>query len=141
MIKKYPLDDFLSCNMFPNGLFYNQQRARNNQARQPQPKGDTMNEQIIETARRNFCAALRCGERNMDIREVFAELLERAVLRRDEATGKWECWSELGAWSANMARGLEARNHSRHCTALTTHDLRSFHCWDVTGLIDELRTA
>lgn len=100
-----------------------------------------MNEQIIETARNNFCDALRCGQRNMNLREAFAELLEQAVLRRDEATGKWECWSELGAWSANMARGLEAWDHSRHCTALTTHDLRSFHCWDVTGLIEELRIA
>lgn len=60
--------------MLPNGLFYNQQRARNNQARQPQPKGDTMNETIkmnnaatanatatLLRERRNFSSALAGG--------------------------------------------------------------------------------
>lgn len=104
-------------------------------------QGDTMNE-IIETARRNFCEALRCGSRNMNVRERFASLLERGDLRRDEEAGRWMLRAaNLGEYGERDALCVATWDQYKHCNALVTHDLSSFECWDVTDLISEMRIS
>lgn len=100
-----------------------------------------MNE-IIETAKRNFCEALRNGGRNMRAREHFASLLEKGDLRRDEEAGRWILRTEnLGEYGQREALGVATWDQYENSNALVTHDLNVFKCWDVTGLIYKMRTA
>lgn len=95
---------------------------------------------FIETARRNFCDALRCGERNMSVRESFARLLELGALRRDEEAGRWMLRAaNLGEYYERKALGVATWDQYEHSNALVTHDLSAFECWDVTGLICKMR--
>ena len=94
----------------------------------------------IETARRNFCDALRYGERNMGVREKFAHLLERGDLSRNDEKGRWTLIVvNLGEYDKRQALGVAIWDQYEHCSALVTHDLASFVCCDVTGLIDKMR--
>lgn len=95
---------------------------------------------VIETARRNFRDALLWGERNMGVREHFAHLLERGDLRRNDDEGRWTLLADkLGEYGKREALGVAAWDQFEHCNALVTHDLASFVCRDVTGLIDKMR--
>ena len=87
-----------------------------------------------------FLSALE-GGRNAHIKDMFAELLSRCEMRREES-GRWVAWCRLGGeyWE-RLALGLSAWDQCEHTAALTTHDLSSFTCHDVTGLIDKLRIA
>ena len=86
-----------------------------------------------------FLAALQ-GGRNENWKLIFAGLLERGELRREN--GRWFfscplCAHEQGQALAfaNYFDGYEYTN------ALVTHDLSSFVCTDVTAVIDKLRIA
>ena len=98
--------------------------------------------EAIETARRNFCDALRCGERNMNVRERFAHLLELGDLRRDEEAGRWTLrTAPLGEYGERDALAVATWDQYEHCNALVTHDLSAFECRDVTALITEMRIS
>lgn len=98
--------------------------------------------ETIETARRNFSEALRNGERNMNVRKLFAGLLDRGDLHRDEEAGRWVLRTEnLGEYGQREALGVATWDQYENSNALVTHDLNVFKCWDVTGLIYKMRTA
>ena len=93
------------------------------------------------TPKQAFLAALE-GGRNEHVKGMFAELLERCEMRRDEESGRWEAWCRLGGeYLERLALGLSAWDHNEHTAALTTHDLSSFVCRDVAGLVGKLRIA
>lgn len=96
--------------------------------------------EAIETARRNFCDALRYGERNMTVREGFAHFVEYGDLRRNEEDGRWELNAPLyGEHGKRQALGVATWDQYEHCNALVTHDLAAFTCRNVTALIDKMR--
>ena len=86
-----------------------------------------------------FLAALE-GGRNERFKAVFAALLERGELRRED--GRWFFSCSLCEHEKGPALALADHfDHYEHTNALITHDLHSFVCRDVTAVIDKLRIA
>ena len=89
------------------------------------------------TPKAAFLRALE-GGRNGQLKQIFATLLERGELRRENGRGFFSC--ALCEHEKGPALAFaNCFDRYEHTNALITHDLRSFVCRDVTAVIEKLR--
>lgn len=90
------------------------------------------------TPKQAFLSAL-VGGRNETMKATLGRLLERSDNLRLQDDGRWCFWAGLAESDKGPALAVANFDRFAHCNALITHDLHSFTCWDVAGLIETLR--
>lgn len=63
-------------------------------------------------------------------------VINSTPIRRNE--DKYEAEIKLPSYMQSEALGIAALDDNQHCITKVTHDLSSFYCWDLEGLLNNL---